>query len=284
MSPSKQNQQLLSVIVPTINRKSELAALLESLSYADCSRIEVIIADQNPPGFLDEVLEAFRDKFDRLEHLLLTERGAARARNSGATHAKGDILCFPDDDSRFLESTVGIAMSVLADNEGLGVIFGKTVDEDGNDSVIRFHSSAQELHRGNLAGGFVEATMFVRKEVFEETNFDESFGVGTFYGAEEAYDLLLRMLEKGVRIHFDPTIQFYHPHKVTNHTSPAEIRRVFQYRCGFSHLCRKHRLYGKWLKQFILVSGYCFLLLFSRPSRVRYYVAEILGLLTGLIA
>ena len=48
----------LSILVPTIGRKHELAMLLQSiLDSALHFNYEIIIVDQNPSGFLKEVLD-----------------------------------------------------------------------------------------------------------------------------------------------------------------------------------------------------------------------------------
>ena len=130
---------------------------------------------------------------------------------------------------------------------------------------------------------FIEFTMFIKKETFSKFLFDESFGVGTFYGAEEGYDLVLRMLHKKVIIFYTPEIKMYHPQKVINHSDSSEIRRVFSYRCGFAHLCVKHKLYKKYCTRLLKVILYIPYTMVFAPRKTRYYLSELMGLLTGII-
>ncbi len=274
----------LSVIIPTYGRREEPARLLDSLAAGDFTDCEVILVDQNPPGYLEEVVARGRSLFMDFQHLRLERPGLAAAKNAGAAQAVGEVICFPDDDAEFRPGTIAAALEELDRLPACAAVFGKTVDRDGRDSVIKFDREAGEIIRTRLQGRFVEATMFIRREVFAQVRFDESFGIGTFYGAEEGYDLVLRLLEAGARLRYNPEIVFYHPQKIQDHTTPEEIRRVFQYRCGFAHLCAKHRLYGKFISQVLKVSGYCVVLLFWRPRKLRYYIAELLGLFSGWIA
>jgi len=130
---------------------------------------------------------------------------------------------------------------------------------------------------------FIEFTMFIKKETFSEFLFDESFGIGTFYGAEEAYDLVLRMLREKVVIFYTPDVRMYHPQKVISHFDGFEKRRVFSYRCGFAHLCVKHKLYRKYCTRLLQVILYIPYTMVFAPRKIRYYLSELMGLLTGII-
>lgn len=275
------NMSMISIIIPTINRKKELVQLLDSIDRQNYKNFEVIIVDQNPPGYLDSIVHDYSNKF-KLKHIVIYKKGAALARNIGANEANGDVLFFPDDDSRVFEDTISLAISLLEQND-YDCIFGKTVDEDDKDSVIIYSSKSGYLSLKDYEGKFVEATMFIKKKLFLQYYYDESFGVGTFYGAEEAHDLVLRMLKEGIRLYYNKNIKIYHPRKIKDHSNPDEIKRVFTYRCGFSHLCIKHKLYYKLFKRIVVVFLYLFYLVIFQRKKMRYYMSELLGLLAGIV-
>jgi hypothetical protein len=77
--------------------------------------------------------------------------------------------------------------------------------------------------------------------------------------------------------------QFYHPNKIKQYTSINELKRVFNYRKGFSHLCIKHNLYLKLLNRILSVLVYIFILFFIDRKKIKYYFSELLGILTGII-
>ena len=68
--------KLISVIVPTFNRQTELEKCLASIGYSDYLYVESIVVDNNE-----------------------VNRGAAGGRNFGAKQAKGNYLLFVDDDN-----------------------------------------------------------------------------------------------------------------------------------------------------------------------------------------
>ena len=123
--------------------------------------------------------------------------------------------------------------------------------------------------------------MFFKSDLTKKYLYDENMGVGTFYGSQEGYDILYRMLQDGVNVKFNPNLKFYHPQTITDYTSRSSIRRSFNYRCGFGYLCRKHRFRIRFYYRFFIVLIYILILPFYKPRNIRFYVAEELGNLVG---
>lgn len=270
---------ILSIIVATKGREYELEALLDSISGYDLTLLEVLIVDQNVSNFLVDVIDKFKCKF-LIKHIKAESIGAAHARNVGIENSTGKYLCFPDDDCKFLKNTIQVG---LANIEKHDVIFGKCVDENGSDSVINFAKEKGVINLNNYSNRFVEATMFATREIMLQFPYDKDLGVGTFHGAEEAFDLVLRLLNSNKKLFYTPELVFYHPNKIMDYSSKNEVKRVFTYRCGFARLCFKHGFYFKYFKRLILVfMSVPFYLIFNK-KKSRYYFAELLGLLAGVV-
>src|SRR5262245_19683629 len=92
-------QLLVSVVIPTYNRPSQLTQCLEGLSALTYPHtgFEVIIVDDGSPTDLTTVIARFRDRLD-LTLLRQPRGGPGAARNAGAAVARGGILAFLDDD------------------------------------------------------------------------------------------------------------------------------------------------------------------------------------------
>jgi GT2 family glycosyltransferase len=90
-----------SVIVPTFDRPSELAACLGALGQQDYARsaFEVIVVDDGGRDVLDAALACLPAEISR-KVLRQTNAGPAAARNLGAANARGTWLAFTDDDCR----------------------------------------------------------------------------------------------------------------------------------------------------------------------------------------
>jgi glycosyltransferase involved in cell wall biosynthesis len=272
---------LISIIIPTIGRSAQLDALLYSITCSTYKHYEIIIVDQNRTGIADDVIWKYNDILP-IQHIKVNFTGAARARNHGLQFANGQYLFFPDDDSELFPETLELFIKFLK-GAGADVLFGKCVDRTSADSVGVFSDTIGYLSLKRYESMFIETTMFIKKETFSKFLFDESFGVGTFYGSEEGYDLVLRMLYEKVIIFYTPEIKIYHPLKVINHSDSSEIRRVFSYRCGFGKLCLKHKLYRKYCTRLLQVILYIPYTMVAAPGKTRYYFSELLGLLTGIV-
>jgi len=275
------NDYLISIIIPTIGRSAQLEALLHSITCSTYKHYEIIAIDQNRTGLADHVILKYKDILP-IQHIKANFVGLSKARNCGLQFAKGQYLFFPDDDSELFPETLALAVESLK-STGADVLSGKCVDRTLADSVGIFSAKSGYLSLKRYEKMFIEGTMFIKKETFSEFLFDESFGVGTFYGAEEGHDLLLRMLYKNVIMYYTPKLKIYHPQKVTNHSDESAIRRAFSYRCGFAHLCAKHKLHKRYYTRLLKVIMYIPYTVVFAPKKTRYYLSELMGLLTGMI-
>ena len=231
---------MISLIIPTINRKKELKLLLESIYNNPFKDIEVIVVDQNKKGFLDQIIEEYRNKISLL-HLNVDFKGASRARNYGFKFAKGDIVNFPDDDSELSINILKNVIQIYKNNENIDIIFGRCIDKSNSkSSVVKFKNEKINVNIKNIYETTVECTMFIKRNTFEKLGgFDEKLGVGTYYGAEEGADLILRSLYKNIKSVYDPNLIFYHPQKVFSYDK-TEQKRAYSYGLGFGRLTAKH--------------------------------------------
>ena len=274
----------LSIIIPTINRKNELEALLTSIhNYVKSISFEVIIIDQNSLGFLDDVIIKFKDKFE-IYHYLADFKGLSKAKNYGVKIAKGKYLSFPDDDCIIFSDTYKKAFEILI-HENFDIVFGRCIDSNGEDSVLKFKKKSYKLNKHNILGGFVEATGVIHKRIFEKGfYFDEKMGAGCFHGAEEGYDWLYRIFtESDVEAYYCPSIIYYHPQVLFDKGSPHAIKRAFTYSCGNAYLCKKHKFFLRYFKRITLVVFSLPVYLLINKRKAKYYFSELLGLLSGII-
>ena len=272
----------LSIVIPTLGRVKELESLLNSILIADYDDLEVIIVDQNFSDLLDNLISHY-SSFMNLRSFKVNFRGLSKAKNFGISKAKGEIICFIDDDAEFCIGTIQNALSRLCADADVDVVCGRCVDRLGNDSVVKFKNEESWLTKRAFEGKFIESTMFFKSRCFDSMLYDEKLGIGAFHGAEEGYDLVYRMLEKERKILFDPSIVFYHPQTIFSHDTSKEIQRVFSYRCGFAYVCTKHKLSKRYYKRLFSVTLYIFYAYLFKRRVVRYYIAELLGLFCGKV-
>lgn len=94
---------LASVIIPAYNRASYLLLCLEALAAqtADHSTFEIIIVDNNSTDDTPDVSLKFVQSHPtlRVRYVCETAQGLSYARNRGIAEARGEIVCFLDDDA-----------------------------------------------------------------------------------------------------------------------------------------------------------------------------------------
>ena len=281
---------LFSLIVPTLNRREEVARLLVSIEAQTCRDFEIIIVDQNPGDLLDEICRDFARRLPLL-HLKTASKGAARARNLGLGFAKGTLINFPDDDCALTPDLLARVAARFHESAELDGLFARAIDpESGESSVTKFVAQSQRVTAANLYGTTVEFTMFVRRSIFDDVGLlDESLGVGTFFGAEEGADFVLRALYRKKRLLYDATLLIYHVQKVL-HYDQKELIRAYSYGKGFGRLSVKHlRLYRqpgaalRFLKfQARAVVAMMLYLFLFQVKRSRYYLRTFQGRFVGV--
>jgi glycosyltransferase involved in cell wall biosynthesis len=279
-----------SLIVPTLNRREEVRRLLVSIESQSHQDFEVIIVDQNADDLLGDICRDFARRMPVL-HLKVEAKGAARARNHGLGFSKGAIINFPDDDCEFTPDLLARVADILRDSPDTDAVFGRAVDpETRESSVTKFATGSQWVTAANLYHTTVEFTMFARRPLFDTVGLlDENLGVGTFFGAEEGADFVLRALYLKKRLHYDPTLLLYHIQKVARYDA-KEQDRAYNYGKGFGRLSVKHlRLYRqpgaalRFLKfqARAAIAALLSLVLFQSERR-RYYVRLFQGRMTGV--
>src|SRR5436309_2200193 len=90
---------MISVIVPTFNRREVLSRCLQALTEQDCphSEYEVIVVVDGSTDGTQAFLKSLRTSFN-LKVIDQANRGAAAARNAGLLAAAHKIVLFLDDD------------------------------------------------------------------------------------------------------------------------------------------------------------------------------------------
>jgi glycosyltransferase involved in cell wall biosynthesis len=228
-----------SLIVSTLGRTQKLGRLLRSLRGLTVAPAEIIIVDQNPPGFLDPVLAEFPDL--PIVHAR-SARGLSRARNVGLKLARGRIVGFPDDDCWYPAEVLVHARQAFADRSDLKLLTGCTTDASGAISVSPHLDHSAEIGRANVFRVGNSNTIFVDRELAVQAGgFDETLGVGadTPFQSGEETDFILRCLEVGGRGYFDRTLIVHH--EQSDQAAWKQLDRVRAYSAGFGRVLRLHR-------------------------------------------
>ncbi|GAH49670.1 unnamed protein product, partial [marine sediment metagenome] len=96
---------LISIIVPTRNRSSTLKQCLSHLSELSFkpNLFEVLVIDNGSTDDTKYVVDSFKDRISYLRYFFSDTPGLHTGRNLGLEKARGEILCYIDDDSLVTE-------------------------------------------------------------------------------------------------------------------------------------------------------------------------------------
>ncbi len=201
---------VLSIVIPTFRRKESLQRLLQLLLDQKDVSPEIIVVDQNSPGYLRDILSAFPS----IGHLVLPEPNASDARNRGFMASTGQHILFIDDDlvpeADFCRKALDVfryprinCFSPLVYNaEGremaLQQAASKRIALPDNDNPALFRITDT-----------ISAAIFFRRAYFERTGgFDPL--LFEFAKTAEDQEFFLRMRKKGMDLYFVPFVEIYH--------------------------------------------------------------------------
>ena len=130
-----------SIIVPTFDRPEALTACVQAIQKLDYpqDRFEVIIVDDGSSAPINSFDRNVRD-VPSITILRQINTGPASARNTGAEHAKGDILAFTDDDCMPTPQWLSELARSFNDNP-LGLVGGRIL----NGLVENMYSTASQM-------------------------------------------------------------------------------------------------------------------------------------------
>jgi GT2 family glycosyltransferase len=228
---------MVSLIVATVNRVSELERLLASLDIQTYQDFEVFVVDQNPDDRLVPVLN--RHSGLKLRHLR-SERGAARARNVALRIATGDIIGFPDDDCWYPATVLESAVRWLEQNPSFEALFTTIRSEDDQPVGPRWPPGPCAVTKSNLWNTTIFVNAFLRRAVTDSVGFfREDIGVGapTQYQSGEESDYFLRALALGFKMRYDPSFIVHHPNL---HSIERLREKTYPYALGAGYVLRIH--------------------------------------------
>lgn len=273
-----------SLVLATLGRTTEIERLLASLGSQTNRDFELIVVDQNPDDRLVPLLKS-REHEMQIEHLRPGCRGASRARNVGLERVSGDIVAFPDDDCWYPPDLLARVTRFLDEQPQLDGVTGRSVEGSGQNSNGYFDAIPGPLDRINLWTRAIEYTIFLRRERVKGLRFDESLGVGagTDWGAGEATDYLLRLLDQGASLYYEPDLIVFHPSPVPPYDEKA-LLKTYSYGSGMGHVLSKHKM-PLWFKAKWLIrplGGALLSMADRKPPEARYRWSTFKGRLRGL--
>jgi len=233
----------LAIVVSTIGRAESFRRLVASVAASDPgAALELVVVDQSSDQRCRQVL--VEGQWSLRWKATTSGLGASRGRNTGLRWTEAPLVAFPDDDAWYPPATLRRVQEAFDADPGLAGLCGRQLTSDGRSSMLRWQETAGPVSRWNFLRTSIMSTMFFRRSWLARVgDFDEGMGVGSpgWYGACEESDLLLRVLEAGGRVHYDPTLVVLQE-EPRDDPDDRFVAKMLSYGCGQGRLWRKRRL------------------------------------------
>ncbi len=264
------NGKMVSIIIPTCDRKDSLKAALDSVAGLDYprDRYEVLVVDD---GSVDGTEQLVRELQARvpivLRYFRQEKKGLSAAKNVGIRESRGEILVFTDDDCLLEKEWLALLVKPF-DSPGVGVVGGpdRIPEASGPLATCIDYSVTSFIGTGGVReGGAMRLAKYyprgcntaMLKSVVEKVGgFDENFRAG------EDIELVYRVKRAGYSIAYASEAFVWHKRRASFRTF---LRQIFSRGYWRAELGRRHRelLELSYLLPSLMIVGFVSLFLVS---------------------
>ena len=235
------------------------------------SNFTVLLGDQNPPSYLEEIIKRYEGRLD-IRRYLIQKQSLSSARNMLLPHITSDVFALTDDDCCYLPDTLENVAHIFQVHESVSALIGRP----------SYALSRYFLKNENRYTVFKRAPswlLFFRAEVAKAVGaFDTNLGIGApspFQSGEET-DYLIRAMDKGFKVCRSSTVAVRHP---ILEGKNADLDKARGYAFGRMELLRKHT-FPFWFKMLNVLMPLCSPGFFSaRKYRMVVFGTRLKGLL-----
>ena len=279
--------KMVSLIVATRGRTSELRRLLDSLAAQTYQPFEVIVVDQNRDELVAPVVSEFVHKLALL-HVRSNTSGHAAANNVGLGLCDGDIIGFPDDDCWYPRDLLRRVVDLLEEHPEWQGVAGCEAAANHAGKNLRFDQEAGQVTHRNIFRRHISFSQFFRSANLVDLFYDERLGVGagTIWGSGEETEYLLRFIERGHFVQYEPSLAVNHRDWGRGPYTRAAIVKAHRYGMGMGRVLQTHPFPASlMLESFArpLVGG-SYHLMKGRPKKAAYHWAIFSGRVSGWCA
>ncbi len=193
-----ENKPLVSIIIPTYNRKHFVCEAIDSCLAQTYSNCEIIVIDD---GSADGSGEHLRKKYgERIRYIHQRNQGPAIARNRGIQEARGEFIHFLDADDQLAPEKIAICLRLFLQRSDIDVVHThyQFVASDGRSPLVTppFPSFSDDIfcEMLRLTGNhiLISSTM-IRTAVLRAVG---GFEADPNFRSAEDWDLFLRLAAK----------------------------------------------------------------------------------------
>lgn len=204
---------LVSIIIPTSDRSEQLEEAIKSISTQSYPKFEIIIVDDNSIDWKKN--KAIAHQYAATYIYLEEKKYKGFACNTGASHAKGDYICFFDDDDIAHPDMLKRYMMAFSKNNNIDILsgFADCFEHDDYKTTNKINIEYTSLALGgglevNLHINFFgKGTFIIKADKFKESGgYEEDFDSVPMVD----YRFYIKSALSGLNITIIPSAQYFY--------------------------------------------------------------------------
>lgn len=142
----KENDKLVSIIIPVFNTKKYLKQCMDSVLNQKYRNIQVIVVDDGSTDGSEIICDNYAEMDDRIEVLHINNAGSVGARKEALKVARGEYIGFVDSDD-YIDSDMFSSLVVLMEKTGADFVHSgyKEVKDNYLKECINFDKAIYDL-------------------------------------------------------------------------------------------------------------------------------------------
>lgn len=225
--------ELISLLVCTLNREELLKRCVHSLLEQTYSNIEIVIVDQS-----DKPTTICCDP--KIKYIHINQYGLSNARNIGLEYCSGRWIALIDDDAVYSLDYLEKAIQFIASqNKKIDIVSGVGIDPETSVYLIPSMKCTRTVKVGwnTIFKYCMSAGMIIDAYFLKDIKFDVRFGVGagTPFGSGEESDIVIQALKRKKNVYYVPAMKFYHKADIG-----ISDEKCFLYNSGKGALLKKY--------------------------------------------
>lgn len=216
----KQNNYLVSIIMPSYNQGQYLAEALDSVLAQSYTNWECIIVDDGSHDNTKEVANSYSAKDSRIQYIYQENNGVSAARNNGVAHSKGDFILPLDGDDKLHPQFIELSLKEIVKDRNIRVVYSDVQYFGIRNDIYKLPDFSIEKLMGQ---NILCVTALFRREDFDRTGgFNDNMREGF-----EDWDFWLSMFQDGEgTAHKIPQVLFYYRIKPVSRNNTAAKKNI----------------------------------------------------------
>ncbi|MBY0196841.1 glycosyltransferase family 2 protein [Priestia megaterium] len=225
----KEVNEMISVIIPTFNRRDIISRSIASVLNQTYKNIEVLVIDDASTDDTDKVVKKIKDP--RVKYFRLRENTQGTVpRNYGIEKSSGEYIAFLDSDDEWFPKKLELQINYIKSygEKANNVLCFTNADVKINDKKINKVINDECLFKSDIVNYIFENNNFVQTSTFMiKADIAKRIKFNSSLKKHQDYDFCIRLQKQGVEfLLLDETLTLYYSDVNSNQISSFNLNKI----------------------------------------------------------